>query len=71
MGFEQFEHEREVTVAIRKVANGYVLRLLRPAKPYQSGTPWETHEMVFLAIEPCLEFARKFLQNPWETQVGN
>jgi hypothetical protein len=73
MGFEQFENDREITVAIRKVANGYVLKLIRPAKPYQSqgGSPWETHEMVFLAIEPCLEFARKFLQNPWETQAGS
>lgn len=70
MGFESSPVERDVTIAIRKVANGYVLRIFRPAKPYASEREWETREMVFMGLEPCLEFARKFLQNPWETQVG-
>jgi len=66
-----FDEAREVTIAIRKVTNGYVLRIFRPAKPYQTSQQWESREMVFMGLEPCLEFARKFLQNPWETQVGN
>lgn len=70
MGFDPYEPEREITVAVRKVANGYVLRMMRPPKPYQSASPWESKEMVFLSLEACLEFAKKFLQNPWETQVG-
>ena len=70
MAFE-FEDDREITVAVRKVANGFVLRMYRPAKAYQPQGNWETREMVFLSIESCLEFAKKFLQNPWEIQVGN
>ena len=30
MGFEAFDGEREITISIRKVANGYVLRMHRP-----------------------------------------
>ena len=71
MDFEAFEMEKEITILVRKVANGYVLKLYRPAKPYQSQANWESREMVFLGLEACLEFARKFLQNPWETQVGS
>lgn len=71
MGFEAFDAERDITIAIRKVANGYVLRMYRPAKPYQAQGAWESKEMVFLGLEACLEFARKFLQNPWEIQVGS
>lgn len=70
MGFEPYGSERDITIAVRKVANGYVLKIFRPAKPYASEREWETREMVFVGLEPCLEFARKFLQNPWETQVG-
>ncbi|MEK7767308.1 MAG: hypothetical protein AAB368_13845 [bacterium] len=70
MEFE-IESGREITIAIRKVSNGYVLKFFRPAKPYQSATPWESREMVFLSLEACLEMAKKFLQNPWETQVGS
>ena len=70
MGFESFATDRDITIAIRKVANGYVLKIFRPAKPYASEREWETKEMVFVGLEPCLEFARKFLQNPWEPQVG-
>jgi hypothetical protein len=71
MVFEPFESEREITVAIRKVTNGYVLRMYRPPKPYESRSGhWESKEMVFVGLEPCLDFVRKFLQNPWETQVG-
>jgi len=66
-----FESGKDVTIAIKKVANGYVLKFYRPAKPYQSNTPWESREMVFLSLEACMDAARKFLQNPWETQVGN
>lgn len=71
MNFEPYETERDITVAVRKVMNGYVLKMYRPAKPYQSQAAWESREMVFLSLEACLEFARKFLQNPWETPVGN
>ncbi|MEK7476071.1 MAG: hypothetical protein AAB152_10645 [Candidatus Coatesbacteria bacterium] len=65
-----FDDDRGVTIAIRKVTNGYVLKMYRPAKPYQNHEQIEVHEMVFMGLEPCLEFARKFLQNPWETEVG-
>jgi len=72
MSFEPFDPEKEITLTIRKVANGYVLRMYRPAKPYQSSSAnWESMEMVFLGLEACLEYAKKFLQNPWETQVGS
>jgi len=71
MPFDPYEGERDITIAIRKVANGYVLRMIRPAKPYQASGAWESKEMVFLGLEACLEFAKKFLQNPWEIQVGN
>lgn len=71
MDFEAFDASRDITIAIRKVANGYVLKMFRPAKPYQSQGNWESREMVFLGLEACLEFAKKFLQNPWETQVGS
>ena len=71
MDFESYDSHREVTIAIRKVTNGYVLKLYRPAKPYQSQSGWETKEMVFMGLEACIDFSRKFLQNPWETQVGN
>ncbi len=64
-----FAEDRGVTIAIRKVANGYVLRMFRPAKPYQSHEQMEIREMVFVGLEPCLDFARKFLQNPWESEV--
>jgi len=64
-----FVEDRGVTIAIRKVANGYVLRMFRPAKPYQNHEQIESHEMVFVGLEACLEFARRFLQNPWETEV--
>jgi len=70
MAFDPSISDRDVTIAIRKVANGYVLKIFRPARPYASEREWETKEMVFVGLEPCLEFARKFLQNPWETQVG-
>ena len=69
MRFDPFEQEHDVQIVIRKVANGYILRINRPAKPYQSEAAWESKEMVFLSLEACLEFGKKFLQNPWETQV--
>ncbi len=71
MNFNPFEQDKDITVSIRKVANGYVLRIYRPAKPYQSGTNMETHEMVYLSLEACLEFAKKFLLDPWEIQLGS
>ncbi len=71
MELDSFESSRDITIVIRKVANGYVLRIYRPAKPYQSQTNWESKEMVFMGLEPCMDFARKFLQNPWESQVGS
>jgi len=69
MPINPFEQEMDIHLDIRKVANGYVLKIHRPAKPYQSQELWESREVVFLSLEACLEFAKKFLQNPWEIQV--
>ena len=54
-------------VIIEQVDNGFILRLIRPTKPYEHQICEK--QIVFLSIHPCLEKAKAFLEDPFKESM--